>query len=76
MCLFLKQYDDTCYGEFKIKFVNDNIVGTTSYMDSLEDIILMLKTYKQIGSGGIGNRNNNATAPNESGMAFTQVGRN
>ena len=36
----------------------------------------MLKTYKQIGSGGIGNSNNNDAAPNEIGMAFTQVGVN
>ena len=36
VCLFLKQSDDTRYGEFKIKFANDNIVGTTSYVDSME----------------------------------------
>ena len=44
------------------------------YVNSLEDIVLMLKTYKQIGRGGIGNHNNNAAVPNESGMAFKQVG--
>ena len=48
----------------------------TLYMNSLEDILLMLKTYKQIVSRGIGNRNNNTEALNESGMAFTQVGEN
>ena len=47
-----------------------------SYVNSLEYILLMLKNYKQICSGGIGNRNNNVVTPNESGMAFTQVGRN
>ena len=70
-CLFSKQSDDSCYGEFKIKFANDNIVVTTLYVNSLEDILLVLKSYKQIFSGGIGNRNNNAEAPNESGMLFT-----
>ena len=34
--ILLKQSDDTRYGEFKIKFSNDNIVGTTSYVDSME----------------------------------------
>ena len=45
-------------------------------MNSLEDTLLMLNTYKQIGIGGIGNRNKNVVAPNESGMVFTQVGGN
>ena len=70
-CVFLKQSDYSLYGEFKIKFANDNIAGTTSYMNFLEEILLMLKTYKKIGSGGIGKRNNNLAPPNESGMVFT-----
>ena len=46
------------------------------YVNLLEDILLILQTYKKIGIRGIGNHNNNAAAPNESGMAFTQVGGN
>ena len=75
-CLSFFKSDDYRYGEFKIKFANDNIAGTTLYVNYLEDILLMLKTYKQIGSRGIRKRNNNAAAPNKSGMSFTQVGGN
>ena len=45
-------------------------------VNSLEDILLVLKTYKKIVSGGIGNRNKNVAPPNESGMMFTQVEEN
>ena len=49
-CLSFFKSDDYRYGEFKIKFTNDNIAGTTLYVNYLEDILLMLKTYKQIGN--------------------------
>ena len=72
----LKQPNGSRYGKFKIKFANDNIAGTTLCVNSLEDILLVLKTYKKIVSGGIGNRNKNVAPPNESGMMFTQVEEN
>ena len=75
-CLFLKQSNDSHYRKFKIKFANNNIAGTTLYVNSLEEILLIINTYKKIGSGGIGNRKNNAAAPNESGMVFTQEREN
>ena len=74
-CSLLNQSDDSRYIKFKIKFANDNIAGTKSYANYLEDIFLMLNTYKKICSGGIGNHKNNAAAPNEIRMAFTQVGK-